>query len=157
MKRVIKHILVMSFITPWIGGTIIGYCAYWNTKVVDLPSAISYFFTAAMGVLLFGLLLTSFVNIPLSLISYMTFRLLSKASLTRLRKKIAIVAFTIIFTACFGFMVSDIASDIGTSFSQVVFAICFSAFIASLLNLLNWVPDDTETKTIQQVVAPDGE
>lgn len=61
--RELRHILIMMILCPWIGGTIIGYSAYLNTKVTDLPGALAYLFAAAVGVLLFGLLLTCVTHV----------------------------------------------------------------------------------------------
>lgn len=138
--RGFRHILIMMILCPWIGGTIIGYSAYLTTKVTDLPSALSYLFTAAVGVLLFGLLLTCVAHVLFTSVSYGAFLLIHHTKVSTRQKFWWICGLSFVFAILEGMVVLPIARDIKAPDSSVIVACMVAGSLGAWLNSLNWLP-----------------
>jgi hypothetical protein len=136
--RTLRHIAIMGLLSPWIGGTLIGYCAYWNTRVTDIASALFYLVTAAIGVLLAGLLLFIVPNCLVTAGSYVAFMLVSRTSVSRTVKKSAIVLLSLSAAAGYAWMMRGTAAEIDASTTQVALSAMLTGSLAAWLNCLNW-------------------
>jgi len=149
--REFRHFLIMMVLCPWIGGTIIGYSVYWNSKVTDFSSAIWYLFCAATVMLIFGLLITCIVHVTVACITYFPFMIIN---LMHTRKFYKVLWISIITFACAiieGIALTNISHAVEASTLSIVSACIIAGAVGAWLNSLNWLPP-IKNEDIQQVV-----
>lgn len=146
--RALRHFLIMMILCPWVGGTIIGYSAYLDSKVTDASSAIHYFYVAVFGVLIFGLLVTCIVNFLSALISYIVFSKLATMNASNRHKKWWISVSSVVFAIVVGTLTSDIARGLKVDYTSLVVACLAAGAVGAFLNTLNWL-SAMNNKTIQ--------
>jgi len=134
--ELIRHIFIMGFLCPWIGGTLILYSAYLNEKVHDLNSAVMLFFTAAIGVAIFAPIFTFLIVIPQTFLSYFSFWVIEiKKGRITLTHSAIISTLAATLTAI---LTCSISEEIGVKIYQFYFAIFLSGMLATILNYQNW-------------------
>jgi len=132
---VLRHILIIGVLFPWLGGTLFCFFSYMNEKVTDYSSYLYFLFMAGFAAII-GLILTIIINVFITALTFLVFRTLK-------RKKerldlIACVTVTLTASALYGISLTGIADEIRVTKLQLFLSAIIPALIVGYLSFLNW-------------------